>query len=585
MSDNDKAHRQKLPDLVTSPTNDYHAWSSKCQAFFENWGYWSHVGGDKIVPPVIPEKVEAVRINGIDDEGNPTSIIKPGNTAQYEAAVLQAEPWLRIDRKAKALIFAAVPSSHFHLVQRCTTANMAWESLRAAFLPANAERGANLRRKIQQYVCRPDMNVTNYLDNQLKFYVDLCRIDPTRFLDREFYETVVDLLPTDDRWVNRVASIRDRINKWTSDHNGIQPNSMQVINWIKDEDWHLNKDRSESDINAYSSRYEADRLNALKRSAPASEMTMPPTSKRSRVCNPGLKCDNVHCKGVGHTRDTCFAFGGGQCGKYPHWWGGPWNIHMPPNQRDKSNNVWPVKAPTVNLTETPIINNTLSSRISAPEDTRAYYPAGGSSDFTAQNVLVDFTCTPHFNEQLPAFVLNNHVPETVVCNAAALRNPISQDCIHDSAANRHVFHSRSSFSEYEEIDPVKVKGFGKELSTAAIGKGTVVVEARFRDRPVQFFDLQNCLHIPSARYNLISGSQLDHNGVQSTTANGQITLSKNGEPLVSGELTVQDMYKLEMRPVPRPNVLDDDLVQILQTFVLSDGNETLEGFTTASLAI
>ena len=118
---------------------------------------------------------------------------------------------------------------------------MAWDSLKV-FLPANAERATNLKKRIQQYPCRDDMSVSAYLDDQLKLYVKLCNLDPKRLQDKEFYEIVMDLLPNNNHWLNRLVSIQGRIDRWIKDHAGSAPNSMLVINWIKDEDWQMNKD-------------------------------------------------------------------------------------------------------------------------------------------------------------------------------------------------------------------------------------------------------------------------------------------------------------------------------------------------------
>jgi hypothetical protein len=567
-----KEHHKKLPELTVSPTNEYTSWSIKCQAFLEAWGMWDYVGGSNTTAPVIPQKIEASEVTGIDANGVQVTIVKPGNAVQYQAAIDAAKPWMEVDKRAKALIFNAVPSSHFHLVQCCTTANMAWESLKAAFLPANAERGAYLKKRMQQYPCRADMNVTQFVDDHLKMYVDLCRVDPGRMGDKEFYEMLVDLLPDSDRWVTRVASIRDRISRWVSDNGGATPNSMQVINWVKEEDWQMNKDRADTSINVYSARYEAD-----SRKRPRNSDQGGPAAKRIR--NPERRWENPHCNGIGHYKATCFAYGGGRCGKYPPWWRGPWNLHLPPNERDKpSPDVRPSSiSANQSLSErieaAPQIHHTLSERISAADtDSRANYGSGANKDYRIQLV----TAHPSiFNDRLD--------DEELVCNATALENgPIMQECIHDSAANRHVFHSRSSFTEYEEMDPVRVKGFGKELSTAAIGKGTVLIRARYENGPWNLYDLKNCLHIPSVRYNLISQPQLDHNGIEARTLNGRVFLSKDGGGVVSGILGADDMYRLEMEPVPS-NTPPDGLIAVFQTH--SQQDEPLENFTTASLVI
>jgi hypothetical protein len=56
---------------------------------------------------------------------------------------------------------------------------------------------------------------------------------------------------------------------------------------------------------------------------------------------------------------------------------------------------------------------------------------------------------------------------------------------HDSGSNRHVFFNQSSFSEYRPIQPLTVNGFGDNLCTAAVGRGSVNFKTRngFQRRP------------------------------------------------------------------------------------------------------
>ena len=128
--------------------------------------------------------------------------------------------------------------------------------------------------------------------------------------------------------------------------------------------------------------------------------------------------------------------------------------------------------------------------------------------------------------------------------------PRADTCHHDSGANRHVFHDRSVFETYQSIQPVQVKGFGHNLSTTAIGRGTVRVNGRYGTR-VSPIVLHNVLHIPAARSNLISGPQLDLAGISSLLGDGLATLSIRGENIVGGALH-NDMYRLNMSIV-RPN--------------------------------
>lgn len=115
---------------------------------------------------------------------------------------------------------------------------------------------------------------------------------------------------------------------------------------------------------------------------------------------------------------------------------------------------------------------------SANVDSRAYYHPSTSVHEYAVN-QVEVTGVIRVGEELPGEYTESGIPEVLKCNASALdgSRPSLEDCIHDSGANRHVFHSRESFKTYKEIEPVKVNGFGKDLNTCAVGIGTVHVEA------------------------------------------------------------------------------------------------------------
>lgn len=70
-------------------------------------------------------------------------------------------------------------------------------------------------------------------------------------------------------------------------------------------------------------------------------------------------------------------------------------------------------------------------------------------------------------------------------------------CFYDSAANSHVFYDRSTFDTYKTILPLPIKCFKHDLSTMAIGHGTVYLQGR---HGVSLFPIifPNVLHIPGA---------------------------------------------------------------------------------------
>jgi hypothetical protein len=141
--------------------------------------------------------------------------------------------------------------------------------------------------------------------------------------------------------------------------------------------------------------------------------------------------------------------------------------------------------------------------------------------------------------------------EEVLVDASALSLNTSKDdsCNHDTGAMRHIFHDQKLFHNYEKLDtPLTVKGFGSNLSTIALGKGTILLRS-IHNGVTRTFSLSNVLHILTARCNLISGSQLDRKGVSTHTGSGRITyFNANGIPFASGSI-VSNLYWMDVRPV------------------------------------
>lgn len=158
---------------------------------------------------------------------------------------------------------------------------------------------------------------------------------------------------------------------------------------------------------------------------------------------------------------------------------------------------------------------------------------------------------------------NLHIPQTDAIN-------------HDTGATRHIFVNKDWFHNYEDlISPLKMLGFGSDLSATAIGKGTIILKATHNNTTRQF-SLSNVLHIPTARSNLISGSRLDKKGVS--------TLSGKGTPFASGKI-IYNLYQMSVLPVKQPdNSTTQNLIAAMIPSITTMFGPVLEsaslGFTT-----
>ena len=157
--------------------------------------------------------------------------------------------------------------------------------------------------------------------------------------------------------------------------------------------------------------------------------------------------------------------------------------------------------------------------------------------------LISLTIT----NETPIYAWNTHLDnEVIVASLPVLEHHLqhSDDCHHDSAANRHVFHDKTAFETYTSIEPLTVSGFGRNLSTVAIGRGTVRLRCKIGHNEAWVL-LTDVLHIPATRSNLISGIRLDNAGVTTTLGHGAIMLTHEGRPIVTGKIQ-HEMYRLDL---------------------------------------
>lgn len=625
MSTETKQYQRKLSELVVEPTNDWPAWSSKCQVQLEAWKQWSHIVGLKAKAPEVPTLVLPYEATEIGQDGSEVTVMKAGNEAEYKLATENHQKWKDADLEVKALLFMAVPSSHYQYVHPCKTAAQTWDTLRIIFGSVNAEKAIALKRKISLAMCKPGENVKKWCIKQHRRYIELGRMDPNKMSEREFCEIILDQQDRSDRnWASRVNAIRDMVKEYLAKYK-LYPSSILVTQWLKHEYWALfsgeleDSDGEDEDqgaeLNANTANYPSSSYNGNGKRPRSDADHQSDLNRDGKRQNKGPKrtdvCTNTYCKRTGHPTDECFSYGGPKQGQYPWWWRGPWNLHIHPSKRTAANNIRPppqAEGRNGVISATP--SRSLANRISTEagteadvhqtlnsnftnQDSRAYYATDSVHQYSANNV--ELTGGINVNERLPGVYTESGIPELIKCNASALdaSRPILEVCIHDSGANRHVFHSRDSFKHYKEIEPVKVNGFGKDLNTCAVGIGTVYVEAWREGKPKVLYELTNCIHVPSARYNLISQAQLDQAGVEAVVGNSKITLHKQGLILLDGVLSSNLMYQLNMWPVTQ--IVDDNrqlealvnafTLDTMDDFLQNDKVKLKEDFTTASLGI
>ena len=99
-----------------------------------------------------------------------------------------------------------------------------------------------------------------------------------------------------------------------------------------------------------------------------------------------------------------------------------------------------------------------------------------------------------------------------------------KDWIVDSGATRHICGNESAFTSYTTVKEGEEQVFmGDSRSSPMIGKGKVILKLTF----IKFLALNDVLHVPDIRWNLVSVSLLRKAGVKIMFESNQIMLTKN----------------------------------------------------------
>ncbi|KAF8462337.1 hypothetical protein DFH94DRAFT_699801 [Russula ochroleuca] len=443
-----------LPKLFDNDNdNNYGEWETKASQTLSLWDLWKYIEGPESTPPVIPAICKAAVHHGEDENGYIVTVHVWSNKDKHDKAITDAAPWTAGNILCLTKIINAVPS------------------LRSVYLPRNSLRVASLTNDIVTFCCPPELSLGKWIDKIQTLYNDLCDLDSDTMPDRTFVLTILGNISPLGEWREFVSRLRDRIGKYNTHFpNPIPVTSTEFITCIRNEYWFCNKDNPQlqpTNTLLFLAKTSEDK------SAPKHQRTMESTTtptKHPRLANNKM-CSNPHCTGKkGHTLEECMAFGGGCQGKYTLWWRGPWNIHLPPEQRGKANNIPPPTHPTYNKPGVPPkptiyhavdYNNSLS---------HAGYSPGPST--TDNPVAINSATT----NETPAYNWDTTLDGDIIIAALPVLEPDmarNNVCHHDSGANWHVFYDKSVFEMYQTIDPLHVYGFGHDLAMVAIGWGTV----------------------------------------------------------------------------------------------------------------
>jgi Reverse transcriptase (RNA-dependent DNA polymerase)/GAG-pre-integrase domain/Integrase core domain len=150
------------------------------------------------------------------------------------------------------------------------------------------------------------------------------------------------------------------------------------------------------------------------------------------------------------------------------------------------------------------------------------------------------------------------------------------DWFGDSATSSHVTNRRDIFTTYQPLHNTTVVGVG-DLKAKAEGKGTIELESRYKNKTF-ILKLENVLHIPTNRNNLISLGKWDAAGGRYIGGGGKIILeNKNKTPVAVGTKIANNLYKLKLKTrKPRENHHKKQHVNDLQTFMTTSPTQSWE---------
>jgi hypothetical protein len=132
------------------------------------------------------------------------------------------------------------------------------------------------------------------------------------------------------------------------------------------------------------------------------------------------------------------------------------------------------------------------------------------------------------------------------CNDAIIdERLIYYDWLADSATTSHVTHQREAFITYTPMGNISVTGVGGK-EAKIIGRGTVELISTYNGQNY-IHHLENVIHVPGTRNNLILLGRWDEAGGRYIGGKGKITLiAKNGKAIAQGDKINNHLYKMKM---------------------------------------
>jgi hypothetical protein len=160
-----------------------------------------------------------------------------------------------------------------------------------------------------------------------------------------------------------------------------------------------------------------------------------------------------------------------------------------------------------------------------------------------------------------------------VCDSYANKKAASlYEWLADSATTSHVANRQEFFAEYKPQSGASVSGVGNTTVTVE-GRGTVILESECEGLK-HVLRLQNVLHIPNNKNNLISLGRWEAAGAEYRGRNGQLAMiTADGRTVAIGKRVENHLYKMQVNVRMQR---DDAPTMGARSFVATEPSESWE---------
>jgi len=141
---------------------------------------------------------------------------------------------------------------------------------------------------------------------------------------------------------------------------------------------------------------------------------------------------------------------------------------------------------------------------------------------------------------------------------------IYYDCLADSATTSHITNCQDIFTTYEKIKDITIGRVGKKTAHTC-GWGTVVLESHCASH-IYGIQLQNVLHVPETKNNLISLGRWETNGQHYIRKQGKLNLiAQHGTCITQGHKIMNNLYNLCLYIPMYDNAIQDHVKHTFAT--------------------